>query len=146
MFASGVTRNISIGEETVVIQKMSGFQLEKASQIQTQKAVDQSKQLGGELLAAIRDPDAATRLQEQRDKMTQKQKRQARYDTYDRKHILKKGIRGWSCKKEDGSALPTTEGIEDLDQPTADMLFHEIVDLSCGPVDADEVEIEQEKD
>lgn len=119
MFASKVTKEIAVGDERVMLRKLSGAQLDEASKVRQFAVAQVTRQMGAELLKAFRETPAVESEQDEA------ARRQARYLSYDRLTVLKMGIVWWSVDEK-----PTAEKIADLDEPTMQRLFEEILDLS----------------
>lgn len=119
MFASTTKRDIAIGAETVTIRKLSAHRLGEAQLVRQKALIDLSKTLGG--LNVSREDLEKFRGQEQ----TEEEKKRTRNALYDRLSVLKYGIHSWSVGDQ-----VTNELVEDLDQPTAQRLFEEILDLT----------------
>lgn len=103
--------------ESVVIRKLSHTQLKAAAKQRQSEGVGFMREMGGELLKALRDVDT--------DKVKKIQEAQeANVDNYDRDMLLKSGIVSWSYKVD----LP--DGTDALDEPTAKFLANEIFEFS----------------
>lgn len=116
---TNITRVVDIPneEETAVIRKLSHTQLKSAAKVRQSEGVGFMREMGGELLKALRDADT--------DKVQKIQEAQAaNVDNYDRDTLLKCGIVSWSYDAK----LP--EGTELLDEPTAKYLAQQIFEFS----------------
>ena len=81
------------------------------------------REMGGELLKALRTADA--------DKIQQLQRaEEANVNNYDRDTLLKTGIVSWTYPPNLGELGPNGEGTDNLDEPTAVFLAKEIFDFS----------------
>lgn len=138
MFAHRITKSIDLHdgetEVQVVIRKLSARSLEKAAD---QKSIDAGKTMrawGADLLDSIEQ----RRKEQEREKKSDP--KQARYNNYDRESVLIAGIQSWTCE---GITIP--DGVKELDEETAELLFHEIIDLSLPPIDKEKIEQEEGK-
>ncbi len=126
MFASRTKKQITVGEGAesgvVTIRKLSARSLEKAREARQAVAAKMTSTFGPDMIKAFRDaakdPERAAAPQDPRE---------VKYGEYDRATVLTQGVESWTFKE------PLIEGLEDLDEPTAELLFHEIVDLSDPP-------------
>ena len=133
MFASQITKEVVLdGDERVTVRKLSALTLDRA---RAARQADQAKTLrnyGGELLKAIRSEsldDVAEAVAARR--ADPAARRKAHYDEFDRETVLNAGIVSWTADRK-----VNPESIGDLDEPSAQKLHEEIVDLS-NPFDAD---------
>lgn len=140
MFASQVKKVVDVPDTDpvvrVTIRKLNHRSLDKARQARRGEDIAETRSLGGDLFRAItefREGKLDDELAQRR-----KDKRDARYREFDRDTVLQAGIESWTAAEK------VTDGIGDLDEPTADFLFRAIVDLSA-PAPA-EVEEAQAKD
>jgi hypothetical protein len=109
--------NIPGEEETAVIRKLSHMQLKTAARVRQSEGVGFMREMGGELLKALKDADV--------DKVKKIQEAQeANADNYDRDALLKSGIVSWSYKAD----LPN--GTDLLDEPTAKFLAEAVFEFS----------------
>lgn len=121
---TNITKTIDIpGEpETAVIRKLSHTQLKTASKVRQSEGVGFMREMGGELLKALRDADT-----EKIKKIQDAQ--EADVTNYDRDTLLRFGIMSWSYPVK-----PTVEvglnGIDELDEPTAKFLAQQIFEFS----------------
>ena len=116
---TNISQNIDIPneEENAVIRKLSHTQLKSAAKVRQSEGVGFMREMGGDLLKALRDADT--------DKIKKIQDAQAaNVDNYDRDCLLKLGIVSWSYKV----ALP--DGTDDLDEPTAKFLSEAVFEFS----------------
>lgn len=124
---TNITKELPIpGEnETVVIRKLSHKQLKEAAKARQSEGVSFMRELGGELLNALRTGDDSTVK-----KIQDAQERDI--TNYDRDTLLRYGVATWSYKvppiaiKESG----VTNGLDDLDEPTAKWMAEEIFKFS----------------
>jgi hypothetical protein len=128
MFASRTKKTVTLkdGAEDVqvTLRKLSGNSLKKLRDAKQSEAIGVSRAVGGEILAALKSiPDDA---EAKAKKAAKEGTREAVYELYDRHATLVAGIESWTSNR----ALLTKEGIEDLEEPDAEFLFHEIIDLS----------------
>jgi ribosomal protein L12E/L44/L45/RPP1/RPP2 len=122
----------------VVIRKLSHKSLEKAAEARQADVAKFARQAGPEMMGVIRDAaeaqaEAKAKTEDKKEP-TEKERREARYQGFDRESTLVAGIESWTAPEK----LP--DSIADLDESTANLLFHEIVDLSLGPLDPAEAE------
>lgn len=98
-------------DEWVEFRKLSWRQLEQAAEAATNRSFDRLKQMGGDILSALRTVGE----QQQADPLAQ----------YDKLLALEHGIRAWSY-----DAKVEVKSICLLDEQTADWAFGEIMELS----------------
>jgi hypothetical protein len=123
---SNVTKEVTVpGEDVVVVlRKLSHKQLNAAAKARQSEGVGFMREMGGELLKALRDADTAAinKIQETQE---------AVISNYDRDSLLRFGIASWGYPV---APLATkegdTNGIDLLDEPTAKFLAEEIFKLS----------------
>ena len=117
---TNITKTLEVpGEtETVVIRKLSHTQLKAAARARQSEGVGFMREMGGELLKALRESDTATvkRIQETQE---------ADINNYDRDTLLKLGVVSWSYPLP-----PVVEGgpngLDQQDEPTAKWLAEQI--------------------
>jgi len=112
---STITKSVEVPGESVlvVIRKLNHKQLKEAAQARQTEGVSFMREMGGELLKALRDADG--------DKVKKLQDLQeADVTNYDRDVLLKKGIVSWEYSEK----LP--EGTDELDEPTAKFLADQV--------------------
>jgi hypothetical protein len=119
---SNITKVITVPGEniSVTIRKLNHKILKEAEAIRRKEGVGFMREMGGELLKAIRESD----------KETVKKIQEATEDditNYDRDVLLKRGIVLWDYPIEAGK-LP--EATDDLDEPTAKFIAQAIFDFS----------------
>ncbi len=130
---TGIVKDIHIPgeEETVVIRRLNHVQLKEAAKKRQSDGVSFMKEMGGELLKALRDTkdnaeETAKKLQAIQDKQ------EASITNYDRDTILRYGVVSWSYPippiviGKDG----VSNGLDELDEPTAKYLAEEIFEYS----------------
>jgi len=121
---TNITKTVAIpGEpETALIRKLSHTQLKQAARVRQSEGVGFMKEMGGELLKALRDADT-----EKIKKIQDAQ--EADVTNYDRDVLLRFGVVSWSYPVK-----PTAEvglnGLDELDEPTAKFLAQEIFEFS----------------
>lgn len=123
---TNITTTIGIpGEdETVVIRKLSHVQLKQAQKARQSEGIGFMREMGGELLRALRegDTEAVKKIQDSQE---------ANISNYDRRTLLRFGVVSWSYP-----VLPVSgnEGVEDgldqLDEPTAKYIAEQIFEFS----------------
>lgn len=130
---TGFTKTIDIpGEDhSVVIRKLSHKQLKEASKARQSEGVGYMRELGGELLKALRDPSSDA--EETAAKLKKIQDRQE-FDVsnYDRDTLLRYGVVSWTYPIPPISVAATgvSNGLDELDEPTAKFLANEIFEYS----------------
>jgi hypothetical protein len=137
MFASRVTKDVQVESVVVTIQKLSGRSLDKAKDARSAAQLGSLRAASKDLLQVMKSDQveaAAEKLAAQRAKEVTdlKAKARARFDAYDREHVLVAGIVRWSCEAE---TRLSPEAVGDLDEETAQLLHEEILTLSLPPVD-----------
>jgi hypothetical protein len=124
VFASRVKSTVRVDNDgtpvNVVIRKLSGRSLSKAAEARQLAVGPTLKSFGPELLQAARE----------REKPPSEANPDERYGGYDRDSVLTAGIESWDAMDGDGRAVPLIDGIADLDEGSAEIIFHAIVDLS----------------
>lgn len=129
---TGITKTIEIpGEnETVVIRRLNHVQLKEASKARQSEGVGFMRELGGELLKALRSDSNADETAKKLKDIQQKQ--ESDVSNYDRSTLLRYGVVSWSYNvppiaiTKDGVG----NGLDDLDEPTAAFLAGEIFEYS----------------
>lgn len=144
MLVTNITKAIDIPNETetATIRKLSHVQLKAAAKARQSEGVGFMRELGAELMTALRNADskAVKNIQE-----TQ----QADITNYDRNTLLRLGIVAWSYpiphvyeRDADGNAIAVggkkmespdetlVDGIDQLDEPTAKFLAESIFEYS----------------
>jgi hypothetical protein len=141
MFAKQIQREVKVGEETVMVRKLSGKTLDKARVARRTDQVQNMREIGADLIKAFREregtkepkvvetPAAAELSVEDKAKA-----RKASFGDYDREIVLNAGIVRWSAKE-----TVNADTIGDLDEDSAALLFNEILDLSVSTLDTAEV-------
>jgi hypothetical protein len=151
MFASRITKDVQCddGDNAVIvtIQKLSGRSLEKARDARSAAQIASLRTASKDLLQVMRSDQlevAAEQLAARRAKeMTDaKAKAKARYDSFDREHVLNAGVVRWSCES---IKKLSPESIGDLDEESAQKLHEAILDLSLPPLDPVLAEAEEGK-
>lgn len=119
---TNITKTITIPDEdqSVVIKKLSHTQLKSAAKARQSEGVGFMREMGGELLKALKDEDNAKieRIQEAQE---------ASLLNYQRETLLRLGIISWTYEQPLGK---DNEATDDLDEPTAKFLAKEIFDFS----------------
>ena len=146
VFASQVKDQVPLGDgpEAVVatIRKLSGKSLDKASEARQIAQIVTARAAGADLVKLFRELDNEKLEAPPKDPAA---RARARYATFDRAATLTSGIEALSkhpTKADGKTSMSLPDSIEDLDQPSAELLFHKIVDLSLGPLDEVEVQAE----
>lgn len=116
---TGFTKTVEIPNETetAVIRKLSHIQLKEASKKRQSEGLGFMREMGGELLKALReaDTDQVKKIQDAQE---------ATIGNYDRDLLLQYGVASWSY----AAALP--KGLDELDEPTAKFLAEQIFEYS----------------
>jgi hypothetical protein len=124
MFASHTKKTVKFGEESITIHKLSGAQIDRAYQVKNSDQVRALRELGGDILAALRN---SSDVEQARERMADKDKRQVRLDALDKHTVLESGIESWSA-----SNPVNADCIAGLEVDVRDQLFEAIVDLTYG--------------
>ncbi len=123
---TNITREVKIpGEEAfATIRKLSHVQLKKAQKARQSEGVGFMREMGGELLRALKDADTET-VKKIHD--TQ----EADITNYDRGVLLRFGIVSWSYPVLPVSGKEDVEdGLDQLDEPTAKFLATQVFEFS----------------
>jgi len=148
MFAKNITKTVDILDDdgkkvvgTVTIRKLSARSLDKAREQRQIAAAQLTSKMGPDMVKAFRDvakereAEAETAASSEVPEIDP----DTRYASYDRDHILRAGITSWSFDEK------LEDGIDDLDEPSAGMLYKEIVDLSDPPPSVTQVVEKKDK-
>lgn len=136
MFASKVTSQVVFDDGVVNIRKLSARSLEKASEARQISVSQLSRSMGPELMRAFATPtEDRTKVEPSLEERTR-----ARYATYDRQSVLQAGVVSWTYDTK------VAEGLDDLDEESAQKLHEAILDLSLPPLDPVEREAVHSKD
>ena len=121
---TNITKSVSIPNEdaTAVIRKLSHTQLKQAAKIRQSEGVGFMKEMGGELLKALRDADTT-----QVKKIQEAQA--ADITNYDRDTLLRFGVVSWSYPVKPIADVGLN-GLDELDEPTAKFLAEAIFEFS----------------
>lgn len=130
---TGITKTVEIPneKETAVIRKLSHRQLKEAARARQSEGVGFMKEMGGELLRALRDTkDDAEETAKKLKKIQEKQ--ESDVTNYDRDVLLKYGVVSWSypIPPQSISKEGVSNGLDELDEPTAKFLAQEIFEFS----------------
>jgi hypothetical protein len=148
IFAKQYQKEVQVGDETVVVRKLSGRSLDKARAARRTDQVQGIRELGAELIKAFREGKEAAGIEPapvaepvEPVELTPEEKAKARkaaFDDYDKYVVLQGGVVSWTAKI-DGKPVPVNaESIEGLDAETVTVLFEAIMDMSL-PIDAEAV-------
>ena len=133
MFTKNVTKVVDMtdGETTgqVTIRKLSARSLDKAREARQIAAAQLTAKMGPEMISAFRD---ASKDKGEKPVVSAEDNPDVRYQVYERAHILSAGVTSWTFE------VDLKEGIEDLDEESAEFLFREIIDLSDPAPKVDE--------
>ncbi len=127
MFASSIKKDLSFGDDSIQIRKLSGYQLDLARDEAAAKNIGQLRRLGGELVVAMNSNEMNEAAKKIKEKKAEKKENdpKAKYEDFDRMTSLKQGIITF------GAGRPSTdELIRDLDEETAQTTFEAIIDLT----------------
>lgn len=124
---TGITKTIEVPNEdvTVIIRKLSHTNLKTAARARQSEGVGFMKEMGGELLKALREADT-----EKIKKIQESQ--EADVSNYDRDTLLRLGVVSWTYPippigvKESG----VSNGLDELDEPTAKFIAEQIFEFS----------------
>lgn len=121
---TNITKTVPVpGEdETVIIRKLSHKQLKEAARVRQSEGVGFMKEMGGELLKALRDADG-----EKIKKIQDAQ--EADVTNYDRDTLLKWGVVSWTYPVKPLVDVGTNS-LDELDEPTAKYLAEQIFEFS----------------
>lgn len=124
MFASKVKKTLTIlddeGKEIPVnIRKLSRRALHAAAMARQEAVAALARTMGAEAIKAYQEGKAARQETEKT-----LDPAEARFQSYDVETVLAEGIESW------GNPTPVKEGIADLDEDTADLIFREVIILS----------------
>ena len=123
MFASKTRKDIKVGQETITIRKLSGYQLDLAKQEQDIIQAGSLRRMGGEILTALRS-DEVTKVASNLKKKGTTPDDKLKYIVYHRNTVLHHGIVAWSAGEV------TDEQIRDLEEGVTQKVFEAIVDLT----------------
>jgi len=121
----GITKSVDLPHdegESAVIRKLSHRKLSEAATKQQSQGIGFMRELGAELMSALRNEDA--------DKLDRIQKTQeASLSNYHRDTLLEKGVVSWTLVPGIGDTN-RTEVLGELDEPTAAFLAEQIFEFS----------------
>ena len=121
----GITKSVDLPHdegESAVIRKLSHRKLSEAATKQQSQGIGFMRELGAELMSALRNEDA--------DKLDRIQKTQdASLSNYHRDTLLEKGVVSWTLVPGIGDTN-RTEVLGELDEPTAAFLAEAIFEFS----------------
>ena len=121
---TNITKEVSIPneEETAVIRKLSHTQLKAASKARQSEGVGFMREMGGELLKALKDADTSTikKIQDTQE---------ADISNYDRDTLLRFGVVSWSYPVKPICEVGLN-GLDQLDERTAKFLAEQIFEFS----------------
>ena len=121
----GITKSVDLPHdegESAVIRKLSHRKLSEAATKQQSQGIGFMRELGAELMQALRNEDA--------DKLDRIQKTQeASLSNYHRDTLLEKGVVSWTLVPGIGDTN-RTEVLGELDEPTAAFLAEQIFEFS----------------
>ena len=128
----GITKSVDLPHdagESAVIRKLSHRKLAEAATKQQSQGIGFMRELGGELMQALRNEDA--------DKLDRIQKTQeASLSNYHRDTLLEKGVVSWTLTPGIGDTN-RTEVLGELDEPTAAFLAEQIFQFSRPETEAE---------
>jgi len=124
---TNVTKEVQIPneKETAVIRKLSHRQLKEAAKARQSEGVGFMREMGGELLKALKEADV-----EKVKKIQDAQ--ESDVTNYDRDVLLKFGVVSWTYPIAPMSLTSdgVGNGLDELDEPTAKFLAQEIFEYS----------------
>lgn len=121
MFASAITKNVSVGDVTITIRKLSWKKLKEAAQANSDSALATASKLSPEMLKAFREMD-------ERQIASAQSSAQDRYKGYDREKVLNSGIVSWTA-----TTKLSADAIADLEEDVAEQVYRAVIDLSIPP-------------
>jgi hypothetical protein len=144
MFAKQIQKDVKVGEDTVVVRKLSGKTLGKARGAKRADQVQSMRDIGADLIKAfqegkkandpkVQEVEVAAAVPEPTPEEMEKA-RKATFSDYDQEIVLNAGIVRWTAKEP-----VNADSIGDLDEESAKILFTAILDLSVSALDAAEV-------
>jgi hypothetical protein len=142
MFASKTVAQVVFPDGAVNIRKLSALSLEKASAARQISVSQLSRSMGPELMKAFAGggDDDEKKSSKPKVEPTMDEQRKARYTTYDRQLVIQAGVVSWTYPER------LSDGLEDLDEETAQKLHEAILDLSLPPIDPVERDAVHSKD
>jgi hypothetical protein len=127
MFVGKVEKEITVGDGTLTIRKLSAKKLQKARDARSLAQAEGLKVMGGDVLKAMFRSDEAKALSAERPKLTPEEERKAFCAAHDRGVILTLGIVSWSW-----GPLPD-DPLDFVDDETADEIHRTILDYAVPP-------------
>lgn len=132
MFAARVKKQIELKDDEgktgfVTIRKLSAKSLDKCREQKQLAGITVTSKLPSEVIKAFRE--SGPPVVDLTKVKTPAEERQDLYDTFDRDATLVAGVESWTFD------VPLQRGLDELDEETALLLFHEIVDLSYPPAE-----------
>ena len=142
LFASKIVSQVVFPDGAVNIRKLSALSLEKASAARQISVSQLSRSMGPELMKAFAggSDDDEKKSSKPKVEPTMDEQRKARYTTYDRQLVIQAGVVSWTYPER------LSDGLEDLDEETAQKLHEAILDLSLPPIDPVERDAVHSKD
>lgn len=130
VFASRITKDITLGEHTVTIRKLATRHLIAAQRAQQMQSIADLKAFGG--IEFVRSLQTLTSEKKAEEKAKADEEQQANpLASYDRATLLAKGISAWTFTEEDGTVAPIDDAhVDDLDDEIAEQLAREILQLA----------------
>jgi hypothetical protein len=124
---TNVTDTIQLPDgEWADIRKLSHKQLKEAAKVRRSEGFETMREIGAELIKAMRDSVDTADLQEKVKRIQDAQA--ADVHNYDRDVLLKKGLVSWTYPD-----APLPDATDDLDDPTAEFLAERIFLFSRPP-------------
>lgn len=148
MFAKQIQREVTVGEETIKIRKLSGKSLQKAREAARSSQVANVREIGPEMIKAFRTEKAEAQAKAgepvveiitELTKEELEKARKASFAEFDRDTVLVAGIVSWTAKEKNKAIPVNVDNIGELDEETSELLHNEILDLSLAPINADEL-------
>jgi hypothetical protein len=143
MFARQIQKEVKVGDESVVVRKLSGKSLDRARVARRSDQVQGIRELGADLIKAFREGKEASGIKEaeaqpvqaETPELTPEEKAKARkalFEDYDKYVVLQAGIVSWTAQ-EKGKPVPVNaDTIADLTAEEVDQISSEILDLSLA--------------
>jgi hypothetical protein len=141
MFAGQTKKTVEFPDGSVTIHKLSWRSLEKARQARAVEQANGLRNIGGDILKALRSEAVEDLTKQLKQKQSSEDERRlARYADYDLGQVLYAAIESWTYGELNQAQ------IDQLPQDMAEKLAHEALDLSLPPLDPAKAEAEGKDD
>jgi len=132
MFTKKITKEVAIEEDgkttgTVIIRKLSAKSLGKIREQKQIASFQLTAKMGSDMIKAFRQTASERAELDKLSTHAAEERPEDRYAQYDRDTTLERGIVSWSFDET------IKEGLEDMDEPSSELLFRAIIDLSDPP-------------